>query len=117
MGAPVVHFEVIGKDTAKLQKFYGDIFNWEIDANNPINYGIIKSQKEGSIGGGIGPSQDGTSYATFYIEVDDPQTYLDKIEKMGGKTVVPTTTVPGMVTFAMFHDPEGNLVGLVKSEQ
>jgi predicted enzyme related to lactoylglutathione lyase len=29
---------------------------------------------------------------------------------------VPTTTVPGIVTFALFAEPEGNVVGLVKSE-
>lgn len=117
MGAPVVHFEIIGKNTDKLHKFYGDIFDWEIDANNPMNYGIVKPQKEGTIGGGVGPSPDGSGYASFYIEVDDPKAYLDKIEGMGGKTIVPTTTIPGMATFALFHDPEGNLVGLVKSEQ
>ena len=32
MGQPVVHFEVIGKDGEKLQRFYGELFDWEIDA-------------------------------------------------------------------------------------
>lgn len=35
---------------------------------------------------------------------------------MGGKTVVPVTEIPDMVTFAQFADPEGNVVGLVKSQ-
>jgi hypothetical protein len=51
----------------------------------------------------------------FYVEVDDPQAYLDRIEKAGGTTVVPVTEVPGMVTFAQFADPQGNVIGLVKS--
>ena len=50
----------------------------------------------------------------FYIEVDDPQAYLDRIEQAGGKTVVPVTETE-MVTFAQFADPQGNVVGLVKS--
>jgi hypothetical protein len=33
---------------------------------------------------------------------------------MGGKIVMPVTEVPGMVTYAMFSDPEGNMVGIVK---
>jgi predicted enzyme related to lactoylglutathione lyase len=49
------------------------------------------------------------------FEVDDPQTYLDKAEKMGGKTIVPVTEIPNMVTFALFADPEGHMVGVVKS--
>jgi predicted enzyme related to lactoylglutathione lyase len=51
----------------------------------------------------------------FYTEVDDPQAYLDRIEQAGGRTVVPVTEIPDMVTFAQFADPQGNVVGLVKS--
>jgi predicted enzyme related to lactoylglutathione lyase len=47
--------------------------------------------------------------------VDDPDAYLKKIEGQGGKTVVPTAEIPGMVVFAQFADPEGNVVGLVKA--
>jgi predicted enzyme related to lactoylglutathione lyase len=45
MGQPVVHFEVIGKDGEKLIGFYSDLFGWNIDANNPMNYGVV--QREG----------------------------------------------------------------------
>ena len=31
MGQPVVHFEIIGKDGEALQKFYSDVFGWELD--------------------------------------------------------------------------------------
>jgi hypothetical protein len=33
---------------------------------------------------------------------------------MGGKTVVPVTEIPNVVTFALFQDPEGNMVGIIK---
>jgi predicted enzyme related to lactoylglutathione lyase len=69
---------------------------------------------EGTIGGGIGEAQ-GPNQVIFYIEVDDPQAYLDRIDKAGGRTVVPVTEIPDMVTFAQFSDPQGNVVGLVKS--
>ena len=51
-----------------------------------------------------------------YVEVDDLQAYLDKIESLGGKTVVPITEIPNVVMFAHFTDPVGNLMGLVKSD-
>ncbi len=117
MGAPVVHFEILGKNAVKLQKFYSTIFNWKIDTNNPINYGLIKPQTDNSIGGGIGSAGKGKGYATFYIEVNNLEKTLQKIEKNGGQIVVPVTTIPGMVTYAMFSDPEGHLIGLVKSEE
>lgn len=117
MAAPIVHFEITGKDGKKLQDFYSKLFDWKIDANNPMNYGLVPAEGPGSagIGGGIGGSQPGApGHITVYAEVDDLQSYLDNVEKLGGKTVVPPTEIPGMVTFALFHDPEGNLFGLVK---
>ncbi len=118
MAAPVVHFEILGKDGEKLQDFYSNIFDWKINADNPMNYGLISPEREHSIGGGIGPAPEGQpGHLTIYIEVDDPQAYLVKIEEKGGKTIVPVTTIPDMVTFALFTDPEGNMAGLVKSEK
>jgi predicted enzyme related to lactoylglutathione lyase len=69
---------------------------------------------EGGIGGGIGDAQ-GPNQVVFYIEVDDPQAYLDRVENAGGTTVVPVTEIPDMVTFAQFADPQGNVIGLTKS--
>jgi predicted enzyme related to lactoylglutathione lyase len=34
---------------------------------------------------------------------------------MGGKVIMPPTEIPGSVTMAQFQDPEGNLIGLIKS--
>ncbi len=113
----VVHFEIIGKDGEALIDFYRKAFGWEIDDSNPMQYGLVQAQGEGSIGGGIASGESGQpGYVTVYIEVDDPDKYLAQIASLGGKTIVPTTTVPGMVTFALFADPEGHTIGLIKSE-
>src|SRR5919204_1791600 len=77
MGEPVVHFEVVGKDGAKLQSYYSELFGWEINADNPMNYGIV--QRDGNaapdgtgIGGGIGTGPDGyEGHVTFYVGVSD----------------------------------------------
>jgi predicted enzyme related to lactoylglutathione lyase len=53
---------------------------------------------------------------SFYVEVDDPQAYLDKAEALGGRAVVEVVELPGEATFAMFDDPDGLLVGLVHGE-
>jgi uncharacterized protein len=113
MGKPVVHWEIVGKDGQKLQQFYAGLFDWKIDANNPFNYGMVDTGGAGGINGGIGPSQDGPA-VRVYIQVDDLQAFLDRAERLGGKTLMPPTEIPGAVTMAMFKDPEGNQVGLVK---
>ena len=115
MPNPVVHFEITGKDGKALQEFYGKLFDWHVDADNPMGYGMVDTHA-GGINGGISASEDGMSQVTIYIEVDDPDVFLKKVESMGGKTVVPTTVIPDMVTFALFSDPEGHVVGLVKSD-
>jgi predicted enzyme related to lactoylglutathione lyase len=113
MANPVVHFEVAGKDAKKLHAFYAEMFGWRIDANNPMDYGMVNPE-DGGIAGGIGPSPDGSPHVTFYVQVPDLQAALDKAEKLGGKTATPPMDVPGGPSLAHFTDPEGNFVGLVK---
>ena len=113
MPHPVVHFEIGGADGAKLQQFYRDAFDWAVDADNPMQYGLVEAQGEG-IGGAVTAAD--APGVTVYIQVDDLQAVLDRVGSLGGKTVQEITTIPGMVTMATFSDPEGNLVGLVHSE-
>lgn len=114
MGAPIVHFEIMGSDGAALQQFYRDLFEWKIDANNPMDYGVV-DKEEGGIGGGVGASPGGHNAVIVYAQVDDPQAALDKAESLGAAVVMPVTEIPDIVTFALFSDPQGNVVGIVRS--
>jgi predicted enzyme related to lactoylglutathione lyase len=115
MGNKVGWFEIAGGDGKKLQEFYGELFGWSLDANNPMNYGMVQADDAG-LGGGVGAAPPGgASHLTVYIEVDDLQAALDKAEKLGGKTVNPPMDVPEGPSIAHFADPEGNMVGLMKA--
>jgi predicted enzyme related to lactoylglutathione lyase len=113
-GNPVGWFEITGKDGPKLQKFYRDLFGWPIDANNPMNYGMFQAGGDHAIGGGISASQDGSSQLTVYVDVDDLQAALDKAKSLGAEVIAPPMDVPGGPSIALFKDPEGNVVGLMK---
>lgn len=116
MGNPVTHFEVLGKDAEALQRFYGGAFGWHVQDVMGGSYFMVDRGDESGINGGIGASPDGAEgHVTFYIEVADPATSLEKISELGGSTVQPPVEVPGGPTIALFADPEGHLVGLVKS--
>ena len=115
MANPVVHFEVTGKDGDALVGFYDKLFGWKTQAVDGLGYSLVEKEGEG-IGGGIGTSQDGPGMVTFYVQVENPQAELDKAESLGGKTVLPVTTIPDTVTLALFADPEGHVVGLVARE-
>jgi predicted enzyme related to lactoylglutathione lyase len=118
MGAPVVHFEIMGGEGNRLEKFYGELFGWKIDSNNPMKYGIIDTGGgPGGNNGGVGPANDGNKRVSIYAQVSDLQATLDHVEKLGGKTLLPPTEVPGGPKLAMFTDPAGNVTGLVQGKQ
>ena len=121
MGQPVVHFEIIGKDGEGLRRYYSDLFEWEIDANNPMDYGIIA--REGNtnadgigIGGGVGTGPEGYGgHVTFYVEVPDVEAALAKAESLGGSRMMGPETVTEGVEIGLFNDPEGHVVGVVRA--
>ena len=117
MANPVVHFEVGAADDRPLLEFYGELFGWGLRAFPGVNYTLVDTRGGGGINGGIGKSGTGEAWVAFYVEVDDPQAYLDKAGALGASTVVPVVELPGMATFAMFDDPDGLLVGLVHGEE
>ena len=41
MSAPVVWFEVAGHDLPELTGFYGDLFGWKVNTDNPSGYGMV----------------------------------------------------------------------------
>jgi predicted enzyme related to lactoylglutathione lyase len=118
MGAPVVHFEVHGEDLKVLSEFYSKLFGWEVHEAMPGQYGLVHTNAEGKgIDGGIGAGgQWQGPPVTFYMEVDDPQKYLEQAESLGGKVVMPVTEIPNSVTFGLFSDPEGHVLGVLKAE-
>ena len=122
MGQPVVHFEVVGKDGARLQQYYSELFGWEVDTSNEMNYGVIS--REGNlgrngvgIGGGVGEGPAGyDGHVTFYVAVPDVEAALQKAESLGGKRVMGPEDIMGELVLGQFTDPEGHLVGLVQGE-
>jgi predicted enzyme related to lactoylglutathione lyase len=101
-------------DPGRQREFFSNLFGWNIDANNPQNYGMVPNGGPDSIGGGIGDSQDATPRVTVYVEVPDINAALAKAEELGAATLMPRTDI-GMVVMAQFRDLEGNVIGLVEA--
>jgi len=117
MGNAVVHFEIGGPDDKPLVDFYGQLFGWDLRPFEGGGYTLIDTRGGGGINGGIGKSQTGEPWSTFYVEAEDLQAVLDKAISLGATTVMPVTNFGGAVTIAMFNDPDGLLVGLVKAAE
>jgi len=113
VAAKVIHVEVTGKDGPALQRFYTDVFGWQLDTNNPGDYGMLRSDEQ-AITGGIGAAPEGQpGGVTFYVHADDPNDTLRKVAQAGGRVIMPLTQVAPETTIALFMDPEGHVVGLM----
>lgn len=123
MGQPVVHFEIIGKDPAKLRDYFGELFGWEFDLPSPVSeavsdpasYGFINrmTTSDGTgIPGGVGGGAGYESHAVFYVAVPDVEAALAKAESLGGKRLMGPERAPSGLVVGHFTDPEGNLVGV-----
>jgi hypothetical protein len=121
MGQPVVHFEIIARDGPKLQSYYSELFGWQIDANNPMNYGMVRREDNLTadgmgIGGGIGTAPEGYGgHLTVYVDVPDVEAALVKAEALGGERLYGPDEIPGQgVAIGQFKDPEGRVVGVIQ---
>lgn len=112
MGQPVVHFEIGCRDISKTADFYGKLFDWKITAHGPAAM-IATGQSLGIQGHLTALGHEPHRYVTVYVQVEDLPGYLDKVAKLGGKTLVPPVEIPEG-TFAWFADPEGNTIALWK---
>lgn len=116
MGQPVVHFEIASLRPGEATEFYSKLLGWKIDANNPMQYGMINPADGAGINGGIYQSEEGRSFTLIYAAVKDVDAVLKRAVALGGTIVKPVEVIPGMVTYALFADPSGNVMGLVKDE-
>jgi uncharacterized protein len=114
MGAPVVHFEVIGKDPDQLRGYYGELFGWTFgDPIGPTDYTTV--QDPDGIGGGIGGVPQGYGgHVTFYVQVRDVDATLAQAESLGGQRMMGPDEVPGVgIVIGLMQDPEGHVIGVM----
>jgi predicted enzyme related to lactoylglutathione lyase len=116
---PIVHIEIPGNDTKAASKFYEEAFGWKIQTAPEFDYHMF--QAEGGPGGGfikVGEPMSGNpkpSEVLIYIDTDDIDASLAKVQSLGGKVVLPKTEIPQTGWFAVFTDPTGNKIGLYTS--
>jgi predicted enzyme related to lactoylglutathione lyase len=123
MGQPVVHFEIIGTDPARLRSYYGELFGWTFTTRDavteavsqPGEYGFVDGSTAGGepgINGGVGGGEGYERRVLFYVGVPDVAAALDEAESLGGTRVMGPEGTPGTLVVGRFTDPEGNLVGV-----
>lgn len=112
--ARVIQVEILGKDGAALQRYYGDLFGWSFDTNNPGKYGMTDPATTG-VTIGVAGTQDGSSgHVTGYVTVADVDATLARATALGGSVVMPKFSPAPGVQLALVADPEGHVLGLTQ---
>jgi uncharacterized protein len=115
VGQPVMRWQILAKEPAKVEEFYTKLFGWEVDTNNALGYRMVDTGSERGINGGIWPAPpQGHSMVNLYVEVDDVDGYVAKATKLGGTVIIPRQQLPDGDEMAVILDVEGIPVGLFK---
>ena len=108
MANPVVQFQILSKRPDETAQFYGDLFGWTVNADNPMGYRQIATGSAEGIQGGIWPAPpQAPNFVQLFIAVDDVATAVRKAEGLGGKLLIPPTVLPEGDEMAVLHDPQG----------
>jgi len=111
----VVHVEISAANVEAAGKFYQELFGWKLRHVPEMNYTLWEAG-DGTGGGFNAVSEENPAgQVLVYIDSDDIEADLKKVEKLGGKVVHPKAEIPGMGWYAIFQDPTENVLGLYTS--
>ena len=115
MNHPIVHIEISSKDHKESAKWYNEIFGWETNEYEGMDYSTFSSGED-KPGGGFNPISDENPAGTvvFYIHTDDLAASVAKVKEKGGEILVESYDIPTVGTMATFKDPSGNMVSLLQ---
>jgi uncharacterized protein len=123
--ADISHFMIPADDVDRAKAFYSALLNWKIElpAQTMDDGGIAAMQYHDIRAGKPRPGalNSGGLYKRHlnepilnFVEVDDLDGALAKVESLGGKITMPAIDIPGVGRTAMILDSEGNGIGLWK---
>lgn len=107
-----VHLEIPAANREAAAQFYGSLFGWTFQHfGPPLNYTTFRT---GNVPGGFVDLDQTYQPGDIipYVESDDIEADLQRVEALGGKAMMPKTEIPGFGWFAIFTDPTGNRMAL-----
>ena len=121
MSGRVVHFEIPFDDGDRARSFYKEAFGWQVQEMPEMSYTLVTTGPSGAQGpaepgfvngGMLARTDSAAAGPVVVVDVESIDVALERIEELGGSTVVGKTPVGPMGWTAYFRDPEGNVIGL-----
>ncbi|MHB0977512.1 MAG: VOC family protein [Candidatus Aquicultorales bacterium] len=116
----VIHFELPVDDPDRAISFYETVFGWEIKKwEGPMEYWLVMTGPEDrpGIDGGLMKRTHPEATTVNTIDVPSVDEFLEKIQANGGEVVMPKDAIPGVGWFAYCKDTEGNMFGIMESDE
>lgn len=108
MPNPVTQFQILSKTPDATAAFYGALFGWKIDANNPLGYRKIDTGSPDGIQGGIWPAPpQAPDFVQLFMSVDDVAAAARRAEELGARVLIPPMALPEGDEMAVLQDPQG----------
>ena len=105
----IVWFELPADDTARAQRFYGQLFGWHFERfDGPFEYHMASEA-----GGAIYPSH-GEKGPVVYFGVEDIEREIERVRELGG-SAGKKQEIPSVGFFAHCTDTEGNPFSLFEA--
>jgi predicted enzyme related to lactoylglutathione lyase len=113
--ASLCWFDIAADDIGRAKKFYSSLFGWKIQpipglADDYLH--IDTGGNDATPDGGLTSRKCEGHGITNYIHVASVNRSAAKVEKLGGKILMPKTAVPKMGYFAVCLDTEKNAFAL-----
>jgi len=118
---PINHFEIPTDDMDRAKKFYHSVFGWKIKTDENMDYTMVwttdkvdekgRTAAPGVIGGGLVPRGNAKN-PVLVMTVKDIQASAEKVTEHGGKVLGEIQAVGDFGKYALFEDPEGNVLGI-----
>ncbi len=118
----VSHFEIPYEDQERAQKFYEEVFGWEITKFSDEGYYLAFTTKSdpntmmpsepGAINGGLLNRDSTAKHPLLVIDVPNIDEHIKKVEDAGGELIMPKVSVGDSGFFARVADTEGNVIAI-----
>lgn len=129
-----VHFELQASEPQVLIDFYQGLFGWRFESWGNEGYWLImtgdsdpstgEADSTPGINGGLllrnSPRPkpgEGVNAAIITVDVADCRASLDTAVATGATVAMDVSPVPGIGWVAYFIDPDGNLMGMMQSDE
>lgn len=109
--------ELMTHDVRGAKAFYGELLGWSFQKANTtgMDYTMIKVGDR-EVGGMMTiPEQNSGMPPNWgvYVTVSNVDALLARVEKLGGKIIVPAQDIPSVGRFAVIQDPQGAMLSLI----